>query len=155
MSKFVRTLILGVALAAMNLAGMTAVAQAHTSDDPAIKRHRALGQVEFLATADQAVAAQRQPTDAVELYRRGERALQEQHTADDATRREWAWMQARQHADTATQAPALVQPAEPSEQPGWRVVIVGVLAAVLAFVAGLAVLAARRANRRARVRQAT
>jgi hypothetical protein len=155
MSKLARTLILGVVLAAMNLASMTAVAQAHTSGDPASQRHRALGQVEFLAAADHAVAAQRQPTNAVELYRRGERALQEQNTADDTTQREWTWMQARQRADTATQTPAPVQPDEPSDQSGWLVVTLGVLAAVLAFVAGLAVLAARRANRRARVGQAT
>jgi hypothetical protein len=59
MSKRARTLILGVALAAMNLAGTTAIAQAHTDDDPASTRHRALGQLEL--PAEDAAAAQEQP----------------------------------------------------------------------------------------------
>jgi hypothetical protein len=43
----------------------------------------------------------------------------------------------------------------PSGQPGWLIVSLGMLDAALAVVAGLAVLAARRANRRARVGPAT
>jgi hypothetical protein len=43
-----------------------------------------------------------------------------------------------------------VRPVEPSGQPLWLVVL-GVLAAALAIVAGLALLAARRANRRSQV----
>jgi hypothetical protein len=70
-----------------------------------------------------------------------------------------AWMQAQERADasieTPAQAPAPAQPTEPSRQPGWLVVSLGMLAAALAVVAGLAVLAARRANRRARVGPAT
>ena len=50
MSKLARALALVAMLAAMNLATMTAVAHAHTSNDPASTRHRALGRVEFLAT---------------------------------------------------------------------------------------------------------
>jgi hypothetical protein len=57
MSKRTRTLVLGVALAAMNLAGLTAVAQAN--DQPA-------------------------EADAVEQFRRGERASQEQPTTGKA-----------------------------------------------------------------------
>ena len=34
MSKLARTLILAATVAALNLAGMTAIAHAHTSDDP-------------------------------------------------------------------------------------------------------------------------
>jgi hypothetical protein len=49
------------------------------------------------------------------------------------------------------QVPAPVQPDEPSGQAGRLIASVGVLAAALALVAGLAVLAARRARRRARV----
>jgi hypothetical protein len=146
MSKLTRTLIIGATLAAMHLAGMTAVAQA-------------------------------KPSDALERYLRGERASHEQSTADDPTQREladrWnhynhatrmspaelkAWMQAKDNGDTATQPPAQVpapvQPTEPTGQPAWLVVSLGGLAAALAFVAGLALLAARRANRRARVGQA-
>jgi hypothetical protein len=47
------------------------------------------------------------------------------------------------------------RPGEPNGQPTWLVVSLGGLAAVLALVAGLAVLATRRANRRARVGPAT
>ena len=53
MSKLARVLTLAATLAAINLVGMTAVAQAHTGEDPTSTRHRALGQVEVLATAAQ------------------------------------------------------------------------------------------------------
>jgi hypothetical protein len=66
-----------------------------------------------------------------------------------------AWLQAKERADNPTQVPVPVQPDQPTAQPGWLVVSLGALAAVLAFVAGLALLAARRATRRARVGQAT
>ena len=59
MSKLARTHILGVALAAMNLAATTAIAQAPTNDDPTSTRHGALGQLE--PTAEAAAAAQDQP----------------------------------------------------------------------------------------------
>jgi hypothetical protein len=97
-----------------------------------------------------------------------------QPTTNDATQRElaerWnyyyqatrmspaelkAWLQAKERADNPTQVPVPVQPDQPTAQPGWLVVSLGALAAVLAFVAGLALLAARRATRRARVGQAT
>jgi hypothetical protein len=66
-----------------------------------------------------------------------------------------AWMQAKDRPDTPTTPPtqvpaAPVQPTEPNGQPTWLVVSLGGLAAALALVAGLALLAARRANRRAR-----
>jgi hypothetical protein len=51
-SRLARPLMLVAMLAALNLAAMTAVAHAHTGNDPASTRHRALGRVEFLA-ADQ------------------------------------------------------------------------------------------------------
>ena len=117
--------------------------------------------------------AQATEAGAVEQFGRGESVGQEQPTTDDATQRElaerWtyyyhatrmspaeleAWMQAQQRATTATQPPAPVPPAEPRGQPGWLIISLGMLAAALAVVAGLAVLAARRANRRARVGQA-
>jgi Na+(H+)/acetate symporter ActP len=70
------------------------------------------------------------------------------------------WMQAKDRPDTttqpSTQVPAApVQPTEPNGQPTWLVVSLGGLAAALALVAGLALLAARRANRRAQVGHAT
>ena len=132
MSKRARTLILGVALAAMHLAATTAIAQAHTSDDPASTRHRALGQLEL--TAENAVAAQEQPG-----------------IADD-TRRPPTEAQ----VDKSWRHPGNVRarPAEPSGQPGWPVLGLGVLAAALALAGGLAVTTTRRARRRVRVRQA-
>jgi hypothetical protein len=127
----------------------------------------------YPAAPEQAAQAG-QPTNAVERFRRGERASQKQPTTDDATQRElaerWnyyyqatrmspaelkAWLQAKERADNPTQVPVPVQPDQPTAQPGWLVVSLGALAAVLAFVAGLALLAARRATRRARVGQAT
>jgi hypothetical protein len=153
MSKRARTLILGAVLAAMNLAGMTAVAHAYPLD-PTSQRHRALGQLESLAAADHADAAQQQPTDAVELFRRGERASQEQTTADATVRRLLARERSSIPSGTPAQVPAPVQPDEPSGQPDWLVPAIGVLAAILALVAGLLVMAARRAGRRARAGQA-
>jgi Na+(H+)/acetate symporter ActP len=68
-------------------------------------------------------------------------------------------MQAKDRPDTTqppTQVPAApVRPTEPNGQPTWLVVSLGGLAAALALVAGLALLAARRANRRAEVGHAT
>ena len=70
-----------------------------------------------------------------------------------------AWMQARDRAGTPTektvQVPAPVRPDQPIGQPLWLVVALGMLAAALAIVAGLALLAVRRANRRAQVGPAT
>jgi hypothetical protein len=158
MSKHTRALVLGVTLAAMNLAGLTAVAQAQPSDYPASNQdprrpptERHVGQPyrnypasnqgpRRPATEGQvrqpyryyhdALAAQAQTAqdDAVERFRRGERASQAQPTSADDP----------------------VQPAEPSGQPGWLVLTLGVLSAALAVIAGLAVLAARRASRRLR-----
>jgi ferric-dicitrate binding protein FerR (iron transport regulator) len=109
MSRLARVLILGAVMAAMNLAGMTAVAQAQSAHD-----------------------------DAVQRFRQGERASQEQPTTDNPT-----------------PAPAPLQPPEQTGQPGWLVAALAALAATLAVVAGLAVLAARRATRRARIGPAT
>jgi hypothetical protein len=169
MSRLTRALVLGVALAAMNLAGATAVAQAHVNDDPASNRHRALGRLEFLATADHAVASLEQnPTDAVEQFRRGERASQEQNPTDavEQFRRGERASQEQTTTDAAIQA-GLAQeryystwgyadtpaPVEPSGQPDWLVLTLGVLSAALALVAALAVLVARRAGRRLRAGQ--
>jgi hypothetical protein len=204
MSRRARTLILGVALAAMTLAGLTAVAQAQPTAaatqttgsqdqadqrkavyqlDRSLAQHHAFGAVGASAAqavyqldrslarhhaqgataaqpaartdpaADHAVASQQQnPTDAQELFRRGERASLEQPTRDSVKRA--AEAQERYYSTWGygdTPAPA---PDEPSGQPDWLVPAIGVLAAVLALVAGMAVLAARRANRRVRAGQA-
>jgi Na+(H+)/acetate symporter ActP len=129
MSRLARVLILGAVMAAMNLAGMTAVAQAQSAHDDAVQRFR---QGER--------ASQEQPTtdEVVQRFRQGERASQEQPTTDNPT-----------------PAPAPLQPPEQTGQPGWLVAALAALAATLAVVAGLAVLAARRATRRARIGPAT
>ena len=123
----------------------------------------------------EALAAQEQATqaDAVERFRRSERASHEQSATSDVGQRgqaeRWnsyyqatrmspaelkAWMEATQRAGNPTQVPAPLQHARPTTQPIWLVLGLGVLAAALALSTGLAVLAARRANRRARVGQA-
>jgi hypothetical protein len=152
MSRLTRTLVLAAALAAMNLAGTTAVAQAQSNEEPAVKQD-----------------ARRPPTERQvgESYRHREVASQEQTTADAALRRVLAREQST--TDAAVQA-GLAQeryystwgyadtptpvPDEPSGQPDWLVLGLGVLAAGLALSTGLAVLAARRAGRRVRAGQA-
>jgi hypothetical protein len=134
MSRLARALVFGAILAALNLAGMTAIAQAHTSGEDTINRHRALGQLEFLAADDHAVDSR------------------EQTAADAALRRQLARERFSIPTGTPTQPPAPV-PDEASGQPGWLIASLGGLAAILALVAGVAVLAARRASRRVRAGQ--
>ena len=137
MSKLTRTLILGAALAAMNLAGMTAVAQAQPNDPDGkqARRQATEGQVGETWRKHQATPQQQSATDdAVERFRRGERASQEQTTP----------------GGTPAQVPAPTQAHEPSGQPGWLVPSLAVLAAALAVSGGLAVMATKRASRRVR-----
>src|SRR5918994_462854 len=119
MSKHARALVFGAMLAAMNLAGMTAIARAQTAQDDAIQR-----------------------------FRRGERAAQEQPTIADNTQRPPTEAQVGESWRHPVNVP--VPPAEPSGQSGWLVLTLGVLSAALALVAGLAVLVARRTSRRLR-----
>jgi hypothetical protein len=89
MSKRARALILGATLAAMNLAAMTAVAQAHTSNAPASTRHRALGQLESLTT-DQPTSnqdARRPPTEGQVGEPYHPRQVAPQRATADATKR--------------------------------------------------------------------
>jgi hypothetical protein len=81
-------------------------------------------------------------------------ASQQQAAADTAQRRLLAQEQAYDPSAPPAQAPAPTRAAEPSGQPDWLVASLGVLAAALALVGGLALLAAKRASRRARVRHA-
>ena len=128
MSKRTRALILAAMVAAMNLAGMTAVAHAQANDDSPSKRHRALGQLEVPAAED-AVASQEQPT------------------AADARRPP---TEGKVGESLHPRAKVPVQPVEPSGQPSWLVPAIGVLA-TLALCGGLAATITRRARRRARV----
>jgi hypothetical protein len=137
MSKRTRALVLAATLAAMNLAGLTAVAHAQANDDPDGK------------------VARRPPTERQvgEAWRHGQVATPEQTAADAALQRQLARERFSIPSATPAQVPAPV-PNEPSGTPGWLLASVGVLAVALALAGGLAVLAAKRAGRRARIRHA-
>jgi Flp pilus assembly protein TadB len=114
--------------------------------------------VEFLATADHAVASQEQPTaDAQRLFRRGERASQEQPNADAQRlfrRGERASLAQERYYSTWDYGDTFAAVSdEPSAQHRWLTPALGVLAAILAVVAGVAVLVARRAHRGQRAEQ--
>jgi hypothetical protein len=134
MSKLTRALILAALLAAMNLAGLTAVAHAQANDDPDGKVARRL-------------ATERQ---AGEPRRHGQVASPEQATADAALRRVLARERFSIPSETPEQ-PTAPAPPEPSGQPSWLLASLGGFAAGLALAGGLAVFATRRAGRRARV----
>jgi hypothetical protein len=158
MSKLTRTLIIGATLAAMNLAGLTAVAQAN-DQDPTSQQELAENWNDYnqatrvppaqLKARRQAEATQRQLSENWTYY---------YHATQMSPADLKAWMQANDRADTPTkppaQMPAPVRP-EPNGQPTWLVVSLAGLSAALAIAAGLALLAARRANRRAQVGHAT
>jgi hypothetical protein len=136
MSKLARTVLLGATLAAMNLAAMTTAAHAQTNDQP---------------TSNQ--DAQQPPTERQvgEAWRHPQVAA-EQPTVADNTRRPPTEARVGEAWRHPTTAPG--RPAEPSGQPSWLIPSLGVLAAALVLAGGLAVLAARRASRRARLEHA-
>jgi len=133
MSKLARALVLGVTLAAMNLAGLTAVAQGQSSDEP---------------TSNQ--DARRPPTQGQvgESWHQRQVTAEQPNIASDA-RRPPTESQVGESWRHQTNVPA--QPVEPGGQPSWVMASLGLLAAGLALAGGLAVLAARRVGRRARV----
>jgi hypothetical protein len=133
MSKRTRTLILGATLAAMNLAGLTAVAHAQANNDPDGKD------------------ALRPPTEGQvgETWHKRPVTSRQQAAADTAHRRELARERHSIPSGTPAQVPAPAP--EPSGTPGWLLASLAVLAAALALAGGLAVLAAKRAGRRTRV----
>jgi hypothetical protein len=135
MSKLARVLNIGAMLAAMNLAGMTAVAQAQTSDE--------------------GKDARRPPTERQvgEAWRKRP-ATQQQTAADAALQRQLARERFSIPSGTPAQVPTPVRTGEPSGQSGWLVLGFAVTAA-LALVTGLAVMAARRASHKVRAGQAT
>jgi hypothetical protein len=146
MSKRTHTLVVVATLAAITLAGMTTVAHAYPLDpatDEPTSHH-----------------ARRPPTQGQvgEAWHQHPITSQQQTAPETAADATVGRVLARERFSIPNQTPAQVPapvPDEPSGQPGWLVVSLGMLAAVLAVVAGLAVLAARRANRRARVGPAT
>jgi hypothetical protein len=129
MSKLARTLVLGAMLAAMHLAGMTAVAQAQANDE--------------------GKDARRPPTERQvgEAWRKRPVTSSQQTAADAALQRQLARERYSIPSGTPAQVPAPTQSPEPSGQPGWLVASLAVLAAALAVSGGLAVTAARRASR--------
>jgi hypothetical protein len=142
MSKLARALTLAAMLAAMNLAGMTALAQAHPTDR----------QVET-AWRERQVAAQQQA--AADTAHR--RLLAQEHsysTSDYGAAIQQALAQERFYSSWSYGSASAPAPAEGSGQAGWLTPALGVLAAVMALVAGAAVVAARRANRSQRAGQA-
>ena len=155
MSKLARALAVAAILAATSLAGMTAVAQAHPTDQPSGQAHATVRRLlarERSSIPDWAPAGPRLllDEDRSALLNLPDRAPA-QAAADAAHRRLLA--QERYYSTwnyTTTPAPA---PPEPSGQPGWRTPALGALFAVLALVAGVAVLAARRTRRSHRAEQ--
>ena len=133
MSKLARTLVLGVTLAAMNLAGLTAVASAQSSDQP---------------TGNQ--DARRPPTQAQvgEAWRQPQVPAEQPTVAGDP-RRPPTESQVGESWRHPTSTP--VRSDEPSGPSGWLVASLGVLAAAMALIAGLAVLVTRRAGHKARL----
>ena len=160
MSKLARALILAVMVAVLPLAGMTAVAHAQANDQDTTSQQGLADNWNSYYQATHIPPAE--PRARMQADAR--RALSERWTYYyHATRMSpaelKAWMQAKDRGDTPTeppaQVPAPVQPDQPNGQPAWLVISLGGLAAALAVVAGLALLAARRANRRAQVGHAT
>jgi hypothetical protein len=133
MFKLARALTLVAMLAAMNLAGMTAVAhaQANDPDGKQARRQATEGQVG-------------------ETWRERPVTSQQQTAADAALQRQLARERFSVPNGTPAQAPAPPQADEPSGLPDWLVPSLAVLAAVLAVSGGLAVMAAKRASRRVR-----
>jgi hypothetical protein len=163
MSKLTRTLVIGATLTAMHLAGLTAVAQAQANNEGKDARRppseRQVGESwrhqvapESQTTTDpaaqRALARQRYWYYQSMLTARQQTA-QEQTAADAALQRQLARERHAIPSGTPAQVPAPV-PADPNGQPGWLVASLGVLVAVLALVAAVAVMAGRRTSRRVR-----
>jgi hypothetical protein len=128
--------VLGATLAAMNLVGLTAVAQAQANNE--------------------GKDARQPPTERQvgETWRKRPVTSQQQAAADTAHRRELARERSSIPSGTPAQVPAPVS-AESSGQSGWLLASLGVLAAVLVLTGALAWLAIRRAHRRVRAGHAT
>jgi hypothetical protein len=177
MSNHRRALVLTAMVAAMNLAGLTAIAHAQANDQPTTnhtaRRPPTQAQVgEPYRHDPDALAAQGQSADIVERFRQSKRASQEQPTTAGTVaqfrRGERASQEQPAIADTSRRPPTEAQvdeswrypgnvrarSAEPSRRPGWLVPGLGALAAALVLAGGPAVITTRRVRRRVRVGQA-
>jgi hypothetical protein len=150
-------------LATINLTGLTALAQAHATDQPSARQGTAQQQSSADATVRRLLARERSsipnaahPRLLLDEERSSILNLPNRtpaQAAADAAAHQRLLAQERYNSTLTygnTSAPA---PPEPGGQPGWLTLALGVLAAVLALVAGVAVLAARRANRSQRASQ--
>jgi hypothetical protein len=155
----------------MNLAGLTAVAHAQANHDPDGKDARRLAterqvgeswrhhqvapesQTTTDPAAQRALARQRYwYYQSMLTWRR--QTAHEQTAADAALQRVLARERFAIPSQTPDQ-PTTPAPPEPSRQPSWLLASLGGLVVGLALAGGLAVLAARRAGRRARIRHAS
>ena len=144
MSKLRRTLVVAATLAAMNLAAMTAVAQPTTQDEVS-EGWNAYNQSTRVAPAE---LKTQQALEARQSYYNQVTRMSPAELK--------AWTQTNLRPDTPTASPTgSPAPTGPTGEPGWLVVSLGLLAAAMAVVAGLALLAAKRAIRTTRLRQAT
>jgi hypothetical protein len=134
MSRRTRALAVGAILAAMQLAGMTAVAHAQANNE--------------------GKDARRPPTQGQvgEAWHQPQVAPSEPNVAGE-TRRPPTQSQVGESWRHQTSVPG--RPAEPGGQPGWRIASLGFLAAALALAGGLAVHAATRPGRSTRVGPST
>jgi hypothetical protein len=134
MSTRTRALAVGAILAAMQLAGMTAVAHAQADNE--------------------GKDARRPPTQSQvgEAWHQPQVAPSEPNVAGE-TRRPPTESQVGESWRHQTSVPG--RPAEPDGQPGWRIASLGFLAAALALAGGLAVYAATRPGRSTRVGPST
>jgi hypothetical protein len=146
MSKLARALALTALLAALSLAPLPAIAQTHAAD------HATSQEAKPPATQGQGTAPQQAAADAA--HRRllaQERAYTSWGYANPAVQQ--ALAQERSYSTSGYGEVSPPAPAEPSGQPPWLVIALSGLAAVGALVAGVAVLAARRATRGQRASQ--
>ena len=156
MSKLARVLTLAAMLAAMHLAGLTAVAQAHPTDHPSSQADASVRRLLADERSSIPNGAPAHPRLLLDEERSSILNLPNRapaQAAADAAAHQRLLAQERHNSTWTygnTSAPA---PPEPSGQPGWLTPALGVLAAVLALVAGVAMLAARRAHRSQRASQ--
>jgi hypothetical protein len=151
MSKLARALMLVAVLAAMNLAAMTVVAQAHTSPDPASSRQPAPEQVGSRTTGQSSGQADATVRRLLARERSAVPSTAPAHPRLLLDEERSALLNLPETAPAQVASP--VQPAPSSGQSGRRIPALGALVAVLALVAGVAVMAARRAHRSQRAGQ--
>ena len=133
MSKLARVL----ALAAISLAAMTAVAQAHAADQ----------------TTSHAPGRPTADRQAETAWPQRRVAAPQQASGDATVRRLLARERSSIPDGTSAGLPSPMRPAEAGAEDGWRIPALVVLVVILALVAGVAVGVVRHANPTQRARQ--